>query len=971
MDTSYTTVTIIFLLMVLMYPTLLNTTLGEQKFNNKIIESQLPAVRPPPGNVSANAHLQNDTVRPLIKISNPGYPPTITTGKIVIEGTASDSESGIHNISAAAHIFPFQGTFPIHLGSQPIQSIQNSKLYWSVPLVINTTGTYRVVIEARDNAGNVNYAETTINAALAEDKLIPTTKTSVPKISFVQPTFTEAAYQEHGFYRFYFKYGFPPFGKNITTDLDMLTVKTPRSISEFVDENELRHLSNITALVPIKGTELSDVSQDPFPYPQKFWLPFIENVRKVAPNAILTVMRDEDVHDGHIFRSDNKSNAYDILLLFHNEYVTQQEYNNLRQFVSNGGTIVFIDANALYAEVRYDRSNHSITLVKGHDWEFDGKAAKRSVPERWYNETKEWVGSNYLQDHIKNKVTFTNNPFNYTHFEEQYINNGNAQIIINYGIKFPASGYFKDPSLFKKQVASYILHSGKGKVLYLGLTSRNLAQNQEFNEFFKNAILPNALCPKFTSCLLENPVSDYTPPSVGITHPSYPPTITSSKLIIEGVASDSNSGIANVAASISSFPIDRKNDHKIGLQFVDDTDNNSTRWRIPLIINESGAYRVVITATDHAGNTNHAETTINAAIDNNNSAMRIKEKSPKLAFVRPTFTEAAYQQQGFFDFYFKYGFPPFGKNITTDLDMLTVKTPRSVSEFPGNDIRHLSGISSLVPINGTELHDASQSFFPNPQKFWMPFITNVSKVAPNSTLTILRDEDIDDGNLFLPKSKTNAFDILFLFNNEYVTQQEYNNLKQFVINGGTIVFIDANVFRAEVTYDGNTGTITLVKGHDWKFDGKAATRNVPERWYNETKRWVGSNHLDVNTDVNFTNNPFNYTHFEEQFVNNPKDKIIMDYEIKFPKEFIELYLKKEKLPAELTREDIPIENITIATYSLQYGKGKVIMLGLTGRLLNNNESFMNFFDTRILPIAMCPQFQSCQSTLSLSSISKK
>ena len=64
-------------------------------------------------------------------------------------------------------------------------------------------------------------------------------------------------------------------------------------------------------------------------------------------------------------------------MLFHNEYVTQKEYDNLRQFVKNGGTIVFIDANVFYAEVRYDRDNHTITLVKGHYWEFDGKARKK------------------------------------------------------------------------------------------------------------------------------------------------------------------------------------------------------------------------------------------------------------------------------------------------------------------------------------------------------------------------------------------------------------------------------------------------------------------------------------------------------------------------------------------------------------------------------------------------------------------
>ena len=321
----------------------------------------------------------------------------------------------------------------------------------------------------------------------------------MPKVAFIRPTFTEAAYQEHGFYRFYFKYGFPPFGKNITTDLDMLTVKTPRSVSEF-SANDIRHMSNITALVPTNGTELSDVSHGYFPVPQKFWMPFISHVQEVMPNATVTVMRDEDVDDGHIFYPDNKTNAYDVLLMFHNEYATQQEYDNLRQFVKNGGTIVFIDANALYAEVRYDRNNHTVTLANGHAWEFDGKVAKEGVQERWYNDTKDWVGGNYLVNDINDNITFSNNPFNYTHFEEQFVNNPKDKIIVDYGAQFPHAMYLKDPSLNQTKVATYTLDYGHGKVIMLGLSGRILADKQKFMSFFDHVILPAAICSLSNSC---------------------------------------------------------------------------------------------------------------------------------------------------------------------------------------------------------------------------------------------------------------------------------------------------------------------------------------------------------------------------------------------------------------------------------------------------------------------------------------
>ena len=112
--------------------------------------------------------------------------------------------------------------------------------------MFNKTDVYRVVIFVRDNSNNTRYAETTINVVLPNKTSSITTSTNTtttigqntPKIAFVRPTFTEAAYQEHGFYRFYYKYELPPFGTNITTDLHMLTVKTPKSVAEHIGQND-------------------------------------------------------------------------------------------------------------------------------------------------------------------------------------------------------------------------------------------------------------------------------------------------------------------------------------------------------------------------------------------------------------------------------------------------------------------------------------------------------------------------------------------------------------------------------------------------------------------------------------------------------------------------------------------------------------------------------------------------------------
>lgn len=59
---------------------------------------------------------------------------------------------------------------------------------------------------------------------------------------------------------------------------------------------------------------------------------------------------DQDIDRGSIFQS-NGSNIYDVIILGHQEYVTQKEYDNLKQFVSDGGTMIILDGNVFYAEV--------------------------------------------------------------------------------------------------------------------------------------------------------------------------------------------------------------------------------------------------------------------------------------------------------------------------------------------------------------------------------------------------------------------------------------------------------------------------------------------------------------------------------------------------------------------------------------------------------------------------------------------
>ncbi len=171
---------------------------------------------------------------------------------------------------------------------------------------------------------------------------------------------------------------------------------------------------------------------------------------------------------------------YDILVLGHSEYVTQQEYNNFKKFVENGGTIILIDANMFFAEVDYDPTNNKISLVKGHTWGFDGEKAWKDVRERWAKETTEWVGSNFACS-TRCEFTFNNNPFSYTHHEENYITNPNVKILIDYEAQ----------SKFNYKIAAHELQYGLGKVIGLGIFGSNVVDNNNFLTFYKDLILSN------------------------------------------------------------------------------------------------------------------------------------------------------------------------------------------------------------------------------------------------------------------------------------------------------------------------------------------------------------------------------------------------------------------------------------------------------------------------------------------------
>lgn len=125
-----------------------------------------------------------------------------------------------------------------------------------------------------------------------------------------------------------------------------------------------------------------------------------------------------------------------------------------------------------------------------------------------------------------------------------------------------------------------------------------------------------------------------------------------------------------------------------------------------------------------------------------------------------------------------------------------------------------------------------------------------------------------------------------------------------------------------VKYGDKTKTLTLVKGHNWTFDGKYAWRSTGERWDDGISKWIGGKSIGNTAGIIFDNNPFGYEHREEQYMTNPQDKILLDYNASL--------LGHNDFSTANTAMAYPhnasssLKNLKIATYELSYGTGKVI-----------------------------------------------
>lgn len=407
--------------------------------------------------IAEESPLLSDQAPPSVRILTPSActEPIGSEGVVMASGIAASNELAvISKVEAFSHTYPFDGEYPFELATPSAGGDWSS---WSIPVQIYQNAT-RILVRVTDNAGMENWDEVIINPAEGRKLLEIQNHDPDRSIAFVEPSFTEAAYGVGGFYEFYAKHQGVRFDEVVTTDLDLM------------------------------------VSEIPSRPDRSYFEPILQRVEEfLPPQAAITVISDVHVHDGLIFMPDG-SNSFRALFLLHNEYVTQQEYDNFRRFVENGGTLVFVDSNAFYAEVSYDRENCTVTLVKGHDWEYDSAAGTvvRSVSERYEAENREWVGTNYMVNALWDPVYFTNAPFNLTHFEENYVSNPNATILHDFGMKI-GEGYESEDWHRNQKVVTYEMRYMDGKIIGLGIYGQNYSNDARFLDFFERVVLMRAL----------------------------------------------------------------------------------------------------------------------------------------------------------------------------------------------------------------------------------------------------------------------------------------------------------------------------------------------------------------------------------------------------------------------------------------------------------------------------------------------
>jgi hypothetical protein len=212
-------------------------------------------------------------------------------------------------------------------------SVKNNTIYFQASAIDQGNQTVEIPIQKLlflhkffyDIFGNMRQVEilpAPYNTELYEQLGL---ENSSKKIVFVYPIFTQIAYEKNGFYDYY-------AGK---CDSSCLTLKIEHDIrSQYTSSGRAA--------------------------------------------AILTILNYSYITDIDIDKNPNILKRYDRVIMLHNEYVTKREFDAVTQHPD----VIYLFANALYAQVSTNYDSDTVTLIRGHgypeasigngfDWKFD------------------------------------------------------------------------------------------------------------------------------------------------------------------------------------------------------------------------------------------------------------------------------------------------------------------------------------------------------------------------------------------------------------------------------------------------------------------------------------------------------------------------------------------------------------------------------------------------------------------------
>jgi len=93
---------------------------------------------------------------------------------------------------------------------------------------------------------------------------------------------------------------------------------------------------------------------------------------------ILSLLGYHIISDVEIVKNPEIIKQYNKVILLHNEYVTQEEFDA----ITNHPKVIYLYPNALYGKIKFNEKENTITLIRGHgypessidngfDWKFD------------------------------------------------------------------------------------------------------------------------------------------------------------------------------------------------------------------------------------------------------------------------------------------------------------------------------------------------------------------------------------------------------------------------------------------------------------------------------------------------------------------------------------------------------------------------------------------------------------------------